>query len=128
MPQLAFALAWLLTVFGGVQATKESVARATSKGNNVIAKVVEMLQNEKGKIIEDLKEERSNMDEYFDYCDTEKSDKQYAIKQATSKIEDFAATIEQATGQIEEFNEEIMELSSDIADRQGELDKAKKTT
>jgi len=126
MPQLAFAVAWLLTALGSVQATEVSAARSDSKGSNVIAKVVEMLQNEKGKIIEDLKEERSNMEEYFKYCDTEQSDKQYAIKRATSKIEDLAATIEQANGQIEEFNEEIVELADDISDRQGELDKAKK--
>jgi len=120
-----FAVAWLLTTLGVVQANEASAVRSSTKGSNVIAKVIEMLQNEKGKIIEDLKEERTDMEEYFEYCDTEKSDKQYAIKTATSKIEDLAAAIEQANGQIEELNNEIIEISGDIADKQGELDKAK---
>ena len=122
-----FAALWLLTFVGAVraaEAAEASAVRSDSKGSNVIAKVIEMLQNEKGKIIEDLKEEQASMEEYFDYCDTEKSDKQYAIKTATSKIEDLAATIEQANGQIEELNNEIMEISGDIKDKEGELEKS----
>lgn len=125
MPQLAFAVTWLLTTLGIVQGTEASLARSDLKGSNVIAKVIEMLENEKGKITEDLIQERASMEEYFEYCDTEKSDKQYAIKIATGKIEDLAATIEQANGQIEELNNEIVEISGDIKDKEGELDKAK---
>lgn len=107
-------------------AVRKQGALASTSGNNVVAKVVEMLQNEKGKIVEDMKEETAEMDEYLDYCKTEQSDKNYAIKQSTRKIEDLTAAVEQSSAKVDAFNEQIAELGVEMADEQEDLDKAAK--
>jgi len=79
------------------------------------------LEENKVKIANDLAAEEKEMAEYTDFCDKESSDKGYAIKTATSKIEDLSATIEECTAKIPAYEDEIATLGSEVASKQKQL-------
>merc|ERR1719420_1511312 len=94
------------------------------KGNSMIAKVIEMLGEEKDKIKADLAAEEKTMDEYMQWCDDTQTELSYGIKSAIAKIEDLSATITDNTAQIAALDEELVELGNEIASRQSEMDEA----
>lgn len=98
----------------------------TQTQDNVINKVIEMLDAEKAKIGEDLKVEAKTMDEYFDYCDDEKKDKSFAIRDATTIIEDSQALIEDNSAQIHELDLEIEQITIEMGEKEDEFAKAEK--
>jgi chromosome segregation ATPase len=73
------------------------------------------------KIANDLAAEEKEMAEYTEFCDKESSDKGYAIKTATSKIEDLTATIEKCTSKIPAYEDQIATLGTDVASKQKQL-------
>jgi chromosome segregation ATPase len=93
-----------------------------NKGNSMIAKVIEMLGEEKDKIKADLEAEAKTMAEYTQWCDDTSTELFYAIKTGKGKIEDLTATIEDNTAQIAALDEELAELGNEIAQRQAELE------
>merc|ERR1719335_990662 len=66
------------------------------------------------------------MTDYLGYCEDDQSDKAYAIKTATRKINDRDALVADNTAQINSLEEEIVELGAEIAERQEEIDEADK--
>merc|ERR1719420_2294156 len=94
------------------------------KGNSMIAKVIEMLGEEKDKIKADLAAEEKTMDEYMQWCDDTQTELSYGIKSATAKIADLTATITDNGAQIAALDEEIAELGNEIAERQAEMEKS----
>jgi len=86
-----------------------------------VQKVIELLEENKLKIANDLAAEEKAMAEYVEFCDKESSDKGYAIKTATSKIEDLTAAIEKGTSMIPKYADEISTLGSEVAAKQGQL-------
>lgn len=116
----------LLCLLGPVQGALRSVSvQSTSDANkaenSMIAKVIEMLGEEKDKISATLVEESKVMEEYFEWCDDEQSETGYAIRTAVSKIGDLTALIEDNTAQIHALDEEIADLGNEIADRHDEI-------
>jgi len=112
---------------GGVNAervTQRAESRVSAKGNSMIAKVIEMLGDEKDKIKADLGAEAKTMAEYTQWCDDTITELSYGIKSAKAKIGDLTATIEDNGAQITALDEELAELGNEIAARTSEMEEA----
>lgn len=92
-----------------------------SFGVSPVQKVVELLQENRVKIVDDLKAEETEMSEYTEYCDNEMSAKGYAIETASRKIEDLTAAIEDGEAKIVSYKDEITTLASEEAAKNGQL-------
>jgi hypothetical protein len=88
---------------------------------SAVQKVIELLEDNKVKIANDLAAEEKEMAEYTDFCDKESSDKGYAIKTATTKIEDLTAMIQKCESKIPAYEDEIATLGTEVADKQKQL-------
>merc|ERR550537_1576049 len=95
-------------------------SKQRDKGNSMIAKVIEMLGEEKDKIKADLAAEAKTMAEYMEWCDDTQTELSYSIKSAKSKITENKAVIEDNSAQIAALDEEIAELGNEIAERTSE--------
>merc|ERR1719387_1307453 len=94
---------------------------ASSASVSPVQKVIELLEDNKVKIANDLAAEEKEMAEYTDFCDKESSDKGYAIKTATSKIEDLTALIAKCESKIPVYEDEIATLGTEVAEKQKQL-------
>merc|ERR1719235_3117337 len=79
-----------------------------ASGNSMIAKVIQMLGEEKDKIKADLVAEEKTMDEYMQWCDDTQTELSYGIKSATAKIADLTATITDNSAQIAALDDELV--------------------
>merc|ERR1719191_1071716 len=61
------------------------------------------------------------MIEYTEYCDTESSEKGYAIKTADRKILDLEAAIQDGESQVLGLNDEVATLGSELAEKESKL-------
>merc|ERR1719395_394268 len=113
---------------GGVSAEQRlaqmSEAKLRQKGNSMIAKVIEMLGEEKDKIKAQLAAEETTMGEYMQWCDDTQTELSYGIKSTKAKIEDLTAVITDNTAQIAALDEELTELGNEIAASQSEMEEA----
>jgi len=103
-----------------------SAHEGKDKGNSMIAKIIQMLGEEKDKIQVDIQTESKTMADYMQYCDDDQSEKAYSIKTATRKTAELEALVADNTAQINSLEEEIMELGAEIAERSEEMDTADK--
>merc|ERR1719359_324810 len=101
-----------------------TVTKQGDRGNSMIAKVIEMLGEEKDKIKADLAKETDTMAEYMGWCDDTQDKHFYGIKHANSKLEELSAEILDATAQISSLDEELAKLGNEIAERQSEMEEA----
>merc|ERR1719473_1429562 len=85
-----------------------------------VQKVVELLNNLKGKCASDLAAEEKEMEAYNSYCDEEASNKAYALKTAAREQADLEATIQDGEATMSALSEEISELGSAIASKEQE--------
>merc|ERR1719191_2519387 len=108
----------------GRVAQMKSATTQNDKGNSMIAKVIEMLGEEKDKIKADLAAEEKTMGEYMQWCDDTITEYSYGIKSANSKLEELTAEITDATAQVAALDEELAELGNEIAERQSEMEEA----
>merc|ERR1719379_3111637 len=92
-----------------------SAARVTSKttakerGNSMIAKVIEMLGDEKNKVKADLAADEKTFQEKTEWCDDTSTELTFSIKTSKGKIEDLTAQSEDNSAQIAALDEEIAE-------------------
>jgi len=98
-----------------------SSALAEQEKVSPVQKVIELLNGLKGKVKADLAAEAAAMEEYSSWCDTEISDKGYAIKTATREIADYKASIMNAQSEIDAKGAEIAQCGTDISTKEGEL-------
>ena len=96
----------------------------TASAVSPVGKVIELLDDLKGKVQNDLAKEGAAMEEYSEWCETEQSDNTYAIKTATSKIADLSAAMADGEAQASAFATQISELGSTIASKETELAEA----
>jgi len=89
-----------------------------------VAKVIELLQANKLKVKADLEAEAKEMIEYTEFCDTESSEKGYAIKTADRKTLDLEAVIQDGDAQIASLNDEVSTLGSEMAAKEQKLAEA----
>merc|ERR1719395_160401 len=110
----------VLTVTGANRIAQKIGVKQRSKdrGNSMIAKVIEMLGEEKDKIKVDLAAEEKTMAEYMEWCDDTQTELFYGIKSAKAKIDELTAVITDSTAQIAALDEDIAELGNEIAERE----------
>jgi chromosome segregation ATPase len=89
-------------------------------------KVIQLLDELKGKVEADLAAEGKSMSTYNEYCDDELTEKAYAIKTANREIAGLKAAIEDAAGKFEKNTAALEELGTEIAAKQGEVEEATK--
>merc|ERR1719181_2459334 len=72
-----------------------------------VQKVIQLLEEYKTKVMSDLAAEEKAMTEYAEFCDSETSEKGYAIKTATTKITTLNAEIEDGNAKIASYNDDV---------------------
>jgi len=100
------------------------VGAAAGKGGDSgspVAKVIELLQENKAKVQADLDAETKEMVEYSEFCDTESSEKGYAIETAERKILDLTAVIQDGEAQVASLDDEVATLGTEIAAKESKL-------
>merc|ERR1719316_2484176 len=98
---------------------------AKAKGSPV-QKVIELLDEMKAKVKNDLANEAQAMEEYVQFCSDEAKEKGYAIKTATASIADLSAVIEDSKATITEKEDEVSTLGTVISGKEKELEAATK--
>merc|ERR1719265_1377478 len=61
------------------------------------------------------------MAEYSEFCDTESTNKGFALKDAARKIQDLGATIEDCNSKIPMYEDSVAQTGSDVADKNKQL-------
>jgi hypothetical protein len=89
-----------------------------------VQKVIQLLDELKGKVESDLANEEKLMEEYTTWCDEEANTKEDAITSSKRTIGDLSATIEDAKATIIELTSSIDELTTTISSSEADLDKA----
>jgi septal ring factor EnvC (AmiA/AmiB activator) len=89
-----------------------------------VQKVIELLGENKMKILKDLQSEETEMAAFSEHCDKESSDRTYAIQTATQTIATLEATLEDTAAQIEGLSDDIAKLGSEMASKDADLAKA----
>jgi chromosome segregation ATPase len=90
-----------------------------------VQKVIQLLDELKGKVAADLAAEEKLMDEYTSWCDEEANEKEDAITSSKRTIEDLEATIEDAKATVVTLTSDIDDLTSKISTSEKELSDAK---
>jgi len=102
----------------------QGISASKVKGSTVVSpvqKVVELLEENKLKILNDLKAEEVEMSEYSQYCDDMTKEKVYAMKTASSKIEGLSATIEEGESKISGLDDEIATTGTELSSKERDL-------
>jgi len=89
-----------------------------------VQKVIQLLDELKGKVESDLSAEEKMMEEYTSWCDEEANEKEDAITSSKRTIGDLEATIEDAKATILTLTASIDELTSKISTSETELAEA----
>jgi len=91
-----------------------------------VQKVIELLDNLKGKVAAELAEEEKVMEEYTKWCDDEANTKDDAVTGNQRTANDLSATIQDASGTIDSLTSESADLTARIAAAEGDLASATK--
>jgi len=89
-----------------------------------VQKVIQLLDNLKGKVEADLANEAKAMDEYTAWCDEEANTKEDAITSSKRTIQDLQATIEDSKATVGSLTSEIDQLTGKISTSEADLSKA----
>merc|ERR1719238_882963 len=108
-----------------VKALLFCVVGATATQVSPVQKVIQLLDELKGKVEADLSAEEKLMEEYTSWCDEEANEKEDAITSSKRTIEDLEATIEDAKATVVTLTSSIDELTTKISTSEKELADAK---
>jgi len=89
-----------------------------------VQKVIQLLDELKVKVENDLANEAAGMEEYTNWCDEEANTKEDAITSSKRTIQDLQATIEDSHATIQSLTSEIDELTGKISTSESDLSKA----
>jgi chromosome segregation ATPase len=89
-----------------------------------VQKVIQLLDDLKGKVEADLAREGDLMAEYTTWCDEESNSKQDAITSSKRTVGDLMATIEDSKGQIATLTSTVEEVTGKISSSESDLSKA----
>merc|ERR1719235_1917804 len=98
------------------------VKALTAIKGSPVQQVIELLDEMKAKVKNDLASEAQAMEEYVQFCSDESKEKGYAIKTADSSIADLSAVIEDSKATILEQEDEVSSLGTLISSKEKELD------
>jgi len=93
---------------------------------NPIAKVIELLQGLKGKVVKEGETEQATYEEFAKWCRDISKEKQREVSDAQTELEELSATIEKASSAIETHTSSIGELSEGISKDEADLKAAEK--
>jgi chromosome segregation ATPase len=122
--QRMFATAFIFLLGSACAVSTVVSEKQLSKGNSMVAKVIQMLGEEKDKIAADVDAESKTMAEYTEWCDDTITEHSYGIKSAKAKIADLNAVITDATAMIASLEEDIDTLGKEIAEHTADMDEA----
>jgi chromosome segregation ATPase len=91
-----------------------------------VQKVIELLDELKGKVKSELAADEALMEEHTKWCDSQKNEREDAIAMAERDIEDLKATIVDSKAAVSTFQSEIEELAGKLGKADGELKDATK--
>jgi len=91
-----------------------------------VQKVVQLLDNLKAKVSDELATEEKLMEEYTKWCDSEANSKEDAIRSAKRTIGDLQATIEDSSASIDGLTTEVSDLAAKISTNEADLASATK--
>jgi len=100
------------------------VVVAHGRGSDTVSpvqKVIELLGENKLKVLNDLKAEEKEMAEFTTYCDDQTSEKTYAMQTADRTIAGLEATIEDVDAQVSGLEDEIATIGTEIASKDKDL-------
>jgi chromosome segregation ATPase len=89
-----------------------------------VQKVIELLDDLKSKVENDLANEEKMMEEFTQWCDETANEKEDAITSSKRTIQDLSAAIEDASAGIQTLTSTIDELTGKISTSEGDLKKA----
>jgi len=95
-----------------------------AEGVSPVQKVIQILEENKVKVTNDLAGEEKEMAEYTDFCDKEASERGYAIETAARTIEDLKATIEECNARIPARESDVEKTANDVAAKTRQLHEA----
>jgi chromosome segregation ATPase len=112
-----------------VRGMKSFIVAVTTSGalavdSNPMAKVIELMDGLAAKVTADGEAAAKTYKEYFEWCDDSAKNTQFAIKTATSEVEELEAKIAELTATIETASGKIEDLSGAIASDEKELKEA----
>jgi len=99
---------------------------ATASSVSPVQKVIQLLDELKGKVEADLASEEKAMEEYTTWCDEESNEKEDAITSSKRTIDDLSATMEDAKGTIATLTSKVEDLTSKISSSESDLAEATK--
>jgi chromosome segregation ATPase len=94
---------------------------ATATSVSPVQKVIQLLDELKGKVESDLANEEKLMEEYTSWCDEEANEKEDAITSSKRTIGDLMATIEDSKATIGTLTSSIDDLTSKISSDEKDL-------
>jgi len=109
-------MAWRLLLFFPLFSS--AVAR---QEGSPIQKVIELLEENKEKLQNDLAAEEKEFEEYANFCDDEVKAKDHAVKSAGRRIEQLNAALEDNSARIVVANDEVSTLGTSVANTEGEV-------
>ena len=86
-----------------------------------VQKVIELLDDLKGKVQADFANEEKLMEEYSSWCDEEANEKEDAITSSKRTIADLSATIQDAEATTQTLTTDIETLTGSISAGEGDL-------
>jgi chromosome segregation ATPase len=101
-----------------------SAASATKVQGNPVAKVLELLEGMRSKIVEEGESEQKTYEEYAHWCRTESKEMAREVTDAKEVVAELRATIEKATADIGDLTAQIDELASATSTAETELKEA----
>jgi len=99
---------------------------ASASSVSPVQKVIQLLDELKGKVEADLAAEEKAMEEYTAWCDEESNSKEDAITSSKRTIDDLSATMEDAKGTIATLTSTVEDLTSKISASESDLADATK--
>jgi hypothetical protein len=109
-----------------MQGVVKSLLFVSVAASSPVTKVIELINELKVKVENDLSAESKAMEEYSTFCDDESTAKGFAIKTAADDIEGYKAVIEETTGSISQLGAAIEAAGSEAAAKTSELNSATK--
>merc|ERR1719331_2281752 len=97
------------------------ILSATATAVSPVQKVIQLLDELKGRVESDLASEEKLMEEYTSWCDEEANEKEDAITSSKRTIGDLMATIEDAKATIGSLTTSIDELTQKISTDEKDL-------
>mmetsp|Transcript_62236 Transcript_62236/g.166742 ORF Transcript_62236/g.166742 Transcript_62236/m.166742 type:complete len:676 (-) Transcript_62236:26-2053(-) len=101
-----------------------SAASAAKVHGNPVAKVLELLEGMRGKIVAEGETEQKTYEEFAHWCRTTSKELQREVADAKARVSELTATIEKATANIGDLSAQLDQLAAETATADKQLEEA----